>query len=240
MNQSNETHTLKQTQTLPSQIPVFPLTGALLLPGMHLPLHVFETRYRNMVRDVVHDAGCIGMVQPLIPREDNLQPSADADPNPPLHMVGCMGRIVRCELFEDGRSVLLLRGWRRFKISGELPLKDGYRVVVPSHEAYESDDHEDQGVADTARAETFVPLEDLVATIQGVAEQVGIQIHLEQLNQAKPWQIVNGLCMQLPLHPAEKQALLEAPSLAVRGNLLCDMLVLLKNASTHQASTLVH
>ena len=105
--------------TLPEIVPVFPLTGSLLLPGNLLPLNIFEPRYRNMVADALEGGQYIGMVQPLTPRQDNWVESAEngEDPdNPEIYRIGCLGRIEECEPQDDGRYLIILRGVSRFHI----------------------------------------------------------------------------------------------------------------------------
>ena len=122
---------------LPSILPVFPLTGALLLPGGRLPLHIFEERYRNMVEDALAGDQTLGIIQPL---RGGSEPDGGADEvfvegepppgsGPRLYQVGCAGFIERSERLPDGRFILLLKGVRRFRVRRELPLLRGYRRV---------------------------------------------------------------------------------------------------------------
>src|SRR5947199_8288882 len=98
---------MPETMPLPQVIPVFPLTGSLLLPGNLLPLNIFETRYRNMVADALEGEQLIGMVQPLMPRQDNWVPQVeDPDPdNPALYRIGGLGPIRAYERPADGRAL---------------------------------------------------------------------------------------------------------------------------------------
>src|SRR5262245_16545128 len=96
--------------TAPQILPVFPLTGSLLLPGNLLPLNVFEPRYRNMVADALAGEKQIGMIQPLVPRQDNWVDAAQQPDSPELYTVGCLGQIEEHEQQPDGRYLLLLRG----------------------------------------------------------------------------------------------------------------------------------
>ena len=101
-------------------LPVFPLTGSLLLPGTWLPLNVFEPRYRNLVEDaVVDERGLrwIGMIQPRVPMQDNWPALEEPPANPELYTVGCAGRVERCEPQADGRYLILLKGRCRFRVA---------------------------------------------------------------------------------------------------------------------------
>src|SRR3954463_10996443 len=101
--------------TLPAIIPVFPLTGSLLLPGNLMPLNIFEPRYLNMVADALAGANHIGMVQPLVPHQDNWVAEAESASPRDLYPIGCVGRIERREQQPDGRYVIVLRGISRFR-----------------------------------------------------------------------------------------------------------------------------
>ncbi len=111
----------------PEIIPLFPLTGVLLLPGMLLPLHIFEPRYRAMVSGAMQEGGHIGMVQPLLPRQDNHPPPGAELETPNLYPVGCAGRLEQHQESPDGRILIQLRGIIRFRIVEELPLHEGHR-----------------------------------------------------------------------------------------------------------------
>src|SRR5215831_19804221 len=108
---------------LPSVLPIFPLTGVLLLPRGRLPLNIFEPRYLAMTRDALAGERLIGMVQPSDP--------AASGANPPVYPTGCAGRITSFSETEDGRFLITLTGTSRFRIRDELELFEGYRRVVP-------------------------------------------------------------------------------------------------------------
>src|SRR5262245_59168458 len=127
------------TPDAPEVLPVFPLTGSLLLPGNFLPLNVFEVRYRNMVADALEGERFIGMIQPLVPSPDNWPALFPPTENPELYRVGCAGRIERCEPQADGRYLIVLRGVSRFRVRQELPLVRGYRRVLADYGDFASD-----------------------------------------------------------------------------------------------------
>ncbi|HZF09686.1 MAG TPA: LON peptidase substrate-binding domain-containing protein [Thermoanaerobaculia bacterium] len=196
---------------LPSPLPLFPLTGSLLLPGNFLPLNIFEPRYRNMVADAVEEGQHIGMIQPFVPRQDNW-PALDLPPeNPALYQVGCAGRIERCEPQADGRYLLLLKGISRFRVRQELPLHRDYRRAEVEYAEFAADLKEAEHPLSPARL--LAALKDF-----GTAHQLDLDYDL--LGALPGVALVNGLAVALPFPPAEKQALLEAPDPAERQELL--------------------
>jgi Lon protease-like protein len=198
----------------PPVIPVFPLTGVLLLPGMWLPLHIFEERYRNMIEDAQAAGGFIGMVQPVVPRQDNRPPPEAAPENPELYRVGCVGRLEQCDRTPDGRFNIQLLGVTRFQITAELPLHRGYRRVEADYAPYTGD------AGDFPPRDTGALLQALLRF--GQSQQFAFDTaRLKDLPGAA---LINGLSMSLPFGPAEKQALLEAPGLAEREALLLTLM----------------
>lgn len=196
-------------------LPVFPLTGSLLLPGNFLPLNIFEPRYRNMVEDALEGHRLIGMIQPLIPRNDNW-PDLDAEPDrPDLYAIGCVGRIEESERQEDGRYLILLRGLTRFRIERELPLHRGYRQVRARTSEFEDDLAEPQRELDPAR---------LLAAMERFAERHQLSFEMERLRLMPGVTLLNGLSVALPFSPGEKQALLEAATVAEREELLLSLM----------------
>lgn len=192
--------------TPPEILPIFPLTGVLLLPGMWLPLHIFEPRYRAMVEDAQAGAWHIGMVQPVVPRDDN-RPPPDAPPeSPEVYAVGCAGRIEQCERLEDGRFYIQLKGVCRFHIVEELPLLRGYRRVRADYTPYAGD----------GAAAPPMDTRHLIETLLRFGQANNLPFDPIRLRSLPGEALINGLCMSLPFGPAEKQALLEAASLQDR------------------------
>jgi Lon protease-like protein len=203
---------------LPEILPVFPLTGVMLLPGTVLPLHVFEPRYRAMVEDVLGSGRVFGMIQPFTPQDDNRGPRPGADTGAPvLYRVGCAGYIEQCEKLPDGRFFLQLKGVNRFSFSEELELRRGYRRVKASYREFPDDVVEDRFRCDRAR---------VLAALSGYGKAHGMQVHPEQAEKFSDLELINLLAVSLPLHPAEKQALLEARDLKDRETMLIDLLTL--------------
>lgn len=204
-------------QPLPAMLPVFPLTGSLLLPGNYLPLNIFEERYRNMVEDVMQGDRCIGMIQPFVPRPDNrpVPGVPDEDESPELYTVGCTGRIDRCEPQADGRYLILLRGLSRFRIRRELPLQRGYRRVEAEYGDFPLDPRE---------SEIFLNPSRLLHALRGFSERQELTFDFDLLSSLPGVTLLNGLSVALPFRPEEKQALLEAADPAEREETLLTLL----------------
>ncbi len=189
---------------LPAELPVFPLTNALLLPGGRLPLNIFEPRYLAMIRAALQTPQrLIGMVQPIDANADR-----DLSPGnvPELHQVGCAGRIVSFEETPDGRYQVILSGLIRFRIEEELALaKGGYRRIVPDFQSFAHDmaEHEFQ-LADRPRF--LAVLQEYLKTRQARLDWKGIE-------EVADDELVVAMAQMTPLDPDEKQSLLECEDL---------------------------
>jgi Lon protease-like protein len=200
---------------LPEVLPVFPLTGAVVFPGMVLPLHVFEPRYRNMIEDALNTDAVFGMIQPVVPRQDNRPlPGADNE-NPELYAVGCAGYVEKWQKLSDGRYVLELRGVNRFRSEAELELHRGYRRIKARYTEF-ADSVVDPGWR--------CRRDELVKSLEKYSSTHDLGLQLGQVKKFSDLELVNILGMSLPFHPTEKQALLEAPSLGERETVLFDLL----------------
>lgn len=199
---------------LPSEIPVFPLTGALLLPGGKLPLNIFEPRYLAMVEDALGAGRMIGMVQPDPhggPGSSGREPSGSG-----LYGVGCLGRLSSFNETEDGRYLVTLTGISRFTVGPELGLQRGYRRVRADYAAWMDD-----------LRESPVVLADRDALLQAVRAYFGLQdieLNWDAIEQMGEASLLISLCMVCPFEPPEKQALLEAPDHAARAAALLALL----------------
>ena len=201
--------------SLPSVLSIFPLTGVLLLPGMRLPLHIFEPRYRTMVTDALEEGHPIGMIQPWVPRQDNFPlPGAELE-TPDLYPVGCAGRLEVARETADGRYLIELRGISRFRVREELPLRHGYRQVAPDYRDFEGDLNEPGAEFD---------LERLIRAARTFADARGLPLVEDDLRKLPGVVLLNGLAVGLPFAPAEKQALLEAPGMLEREAVLLSLL----------------
>lgn len=199
----------------PAILPVFPLTGSLLLPGNFLPLNIFEPRYRSMVEDAMAGARFIGMVQPVVPRPDNWGPVVDTKQKPELYSVGCAGRIEQCEAQPDGRFLIVLRGVGRFRIREELGFDRMYRCVRAEYDEFLADLKEPGQAFDPSR---------LLAAAKGFSRRLALEFDMNLLRSLNGAILLNALCAALPFGPAEKQALLEAPTLGQRQALLLELM----------------
>jgi len=192
---------------LPNVIPVFPLPGALLLPRGQMPLNVFEPRYLAMIDDALRDGHrLIGMIQP-----DSAHESARR--NPPLYKVGCVGRITQLAESGDGRYIIELTGVARFGVEEELRVKTEYRQCRVNYKPFADDFIARKGEEDVDRDALLRALTDFMKANDMKADW-------DDIEQAPTEALVNGLSMMSPYGPPEKQALLEAPDLKTRAELL--------------------
>jgi Lon protease-like protein len=183
------------------RVPIFPLAGALLFPGTQLPLHIFEPRYRAMVRDALEGGKLIVMVQP----RDEGEP-------PALFDIGCLGRIVGSKTTEDGRYNIVLEGISRVRIAREADVKTPYRQVDADRSEFEADgDEEPLGIAQRA---------DIERESRAYADALGYVVDWTSVSRLDDEMLVNGIAQIVPLDVGSKQALLEANGLASRADLL--------------------
>jgi Lon protease-like protein len=194
----------RSPQDCPGSLPVFPLPGALLLPRGQMPLNIFEPRYVAMIDDALKSDRMIGMIQP---DPDSPQGSA-----PRLYGVGCAGRITQLAETGDGRYLVTLVGVSRFRVEEELPTTL-YRRCRVGFEPFSADFLPRAGEEAVNRAGVIRALKRFVETVDVHADWKGID---EAPNEA----LVNALCMMSPFGVKEKQALLEAPDLKTRADVL--------------------
>jgi len=187
------------------RLSIFPLPGALLFPSMHLPLHIFEPRYRAMVGDAMARDRRIGMIQP---REEE-----GNDGEPQLYDVGCIGRIADVEAMEDGRYNLVLEGVSLFRIVRELDVATPFRQV----EAELIERGDDAVLASAERAA-------LEIESRRFADAAGYRVDWDAVGRLDDESLVNGIAQIAPFDPAAKQALLEAPDLPVRAGLIIQLM----------------
>jgi Lon protease-like protein len=197
---------------LPEVLPIFPLTGVLLLPRGRLPLNIFEPRYLAMVRDALGGERLIGMVQPSDPQDDNRGPRGLGGASPPVYPIGCAGRVTQFSEADDGRFMVTLTGVSRFRIADELPVLSGYRRIVPDWRPFEHDrDVPETPEFDRAR---------LIRGLQSYFAQRQLSADWTAVEKAPSEHLVTSLAMACPFAPSEKQALLEAADLSDRAALL--------------------
>ncbi len=193
---------------LPDQIPVFPLSGALLLPGGQLPLNIFEPQYMEMFEDAVKTDRLIAMIQPLGEPTPTEEFSGDFDE---LYKIGCVGRITAFQESGDGRYLVNLSGICRYSLVQKVESEKSYKIY---HAAYfQKDLNEDVGIEDVDR-------EKLLATFKNYLEANQMEADWDNVKETDTNQLVNALCMMSPYGSAEKQAMLEAESMAKRAETL--------------------
>jgi uncharacterized protein len=192
---------------LPEIISVFPLPGALLLPRGQMPLNIFEPRYLALVDDALRDGHrLIGMIQP-----DPGHPGTEDRPG--LYKIGCAGRITQLAETGDGRYLLQLTGVARFRIIEELKVATAYRQCRVDFMGFTDDFVARKGEDAVDRKAVLVALSDFLKANDLKADWAGIET---ASNEA----LVNALAMMSPYDPAEKQAMLEAPDLKTRAEIL--------------------
>ncbi len=193
---------------LPPVLPVFPLTGVLLLPRSSLPLNVFEPRYLELVDDALSGGRLIGMIQPTESEETVLRPK--------LSQIGCAGRIVSYRETEDNRYLITLEGVCRFKVKEEISALSAYRQVACDFAPF---------AGDLAQSEDGdFPRERLLHALKEYLSSRDMKADWKSVMTAPAESLVNALAMMCPFEPAEKQALLEAPSWVERVTTLVALL----------------
>ena len=190
--------------SLPSRFPIFPLRGALLLPGGNLPLNIFEPRYLQMVRDAIQTDQVIGMIQP--------KPEVETGAVPPLYRTGCAGRITNFSETDDGRILMTLTGVCRFDVAEELEVDTLYRQVAGDFGRWRGDLQPEPPPAELKAA--------LLPVLRTYFDRHGIEADWSAIEAAPLAGLVTSLCMICPFEPEEKQALLEAEDLGRQARLL--------------------
>ncbi|MFM5885860.1 MAG: LON peptidase substrate-binding domain-containing protein [Novosphingobium sp.] len=185
------------------RISIFPLPGAILFPGLQLPLHIFEPRYQAMVKDALARDRRIGMIQPQRP-----------DEGAPLFAVGCLGRIGEVEALDDGRFNIVLEGESRFRILRELDAATPFRQVEGELIAAEDD----------SAALSPVERAGFEREARRFADAQGYSVDWEAVTRLDDRSLIDGVSQIAPFDAAAKQALLEAPDLAGRCELLVQLM----------------
>jgi Lon protease-like protein len=186
---------------LGSRLSIFPLAGALLFPRAHLPLHIFEPRYRALVNDALARDRRIAMIQP----RDHAEP-------PALFDIGCVGRISQVEALDDGRFNIVLEGLTRFRLISEINVTTPFRQVEASFLGF-ADDAEQPPLSSILRA-------DLERESRRFAESRGYLVDWDAVGRLDDEALVNGIAQIAPFDVAAKQALLEVATVPERADLL--------------------
>ena len=190
------------------RLSIFPLTGAILFPGLQLPLHIFEPRYRALVGDALARDRRIAMIQP----------TDHTDPTAPLFAIGCVGKIEDVEASDDGRYNILLTGETRFRMVRELDVTTSFRQI----EAEIMPEQPDQTLSLGERA-------SFEREARRFADAQGYAIDWDSVSQLDDTSLINGVSQIAPFDAAAKQGLLEAADLATR----CEMLIQLMEFYGH-------
>ncbi len=195
-----------ETKTV-QRISIFPLGGALLFPRMHLPLHIFEPRYRALISDAMARDRRIGMIQPR-------PVHTERDGPPPLFDIGCVGKIAHVEAMDDGRYNIVLEGLARFRMIRELDVTTPFRQIEAEIETADADD---TNLAMVRRA-------SLEQESRRFSEAQGYAVDWEAVSRLDDEALVNGIAQIAPFDAAAKQALLEAVSLSDRADLIVQLM----------------
>ena len=209
---------MKRYQTiaeLPVKLPVFPLAGALLLPRTELPLNIFEPRYLAMFEDVMSSHRLVGMIQPV-----------DGADVPVLQSIGCVGRVTSFSETDDDRLMVVLTGICRFRVAKERKAKTAYRQLDVDYNDFASDLTVDNAARNVDRAGVVKAFRDYLDANQ-------MSANWDEVEKVSTETLVNNLSQMAPYPVEEKQALLEAPDLKSRAEMLIALteLALSKNAS---------
>jgi Lon protease-like protein len=188
------------------RIPIFPLPGAILFPRSQLPLHIFEPRYREMVRDAIDGPGRIGMIQPQRLDDDN---------QAPLYAVGCVGEVVGIEELDDGRFNIVLLGTNRFRYLRDTEVDASYRCAEVDIEAF--DDEEPPALSLAERAE-------VEREARRLGDAMGLAVDWDAVSRLDDEMLVNAIAQVAPFDVGAKQALLEQATLTGRADLLVQLM----------------
>ena len=194
---------------LPAEIPVFPLSGALLLPHGKLPLNIFEPRYKALVEDALAEGRLFGMIQPDAA-------GLGADDGPGLFDVGCLGRLSSFSETGDGRYLIGLSGVIRFRVRAELHGRRGYRRVAADYAGFGHDLE--------PPPQYLTQRDDLLAALRTYFTANGFDANWSAIESMGDNALVVTLCMVCPFETAEKQALLEAADSPARADTLVTLL----------------
>ena len=196
-------------QDLPKNIPIFPLNGALLLPGGRLPLNIFEDRYLAMISDALSSSHrLVGMIQTNdADTQDELKPM--------LYNIGCVGKISSFEETPDGRYLISLDGLIRFNIIEEIEMKDGYRQVNVTYNNF---------IQDLDLTQPEIDRQRLLSALKLYFDQKGFTADWDAIKSCESEKLVTTLSMICPLGNQDKQALLEAEDTQLRAETLATLL----------------
>jgi hypothetical protein len=212
-------------QELPSELPLFPLSGAILLPGGQLPLNIFEPRYLAMFDDAMRGERIIGLIQPHDDRD-----GAPGE-HPALRAIGAAGRVTQMSETGDGRYFVVLSGIARFRLVEELAAETPYRQARVDFSPF-TDDFAPEETISPSRRET------LNSVAFALAQALKLEIARNDIEAMPDFDMISVFCMIGPFNPTEKQALLEAPDLTERADLLLALAEIALSRATHSGRPL--
>ena len=198
-------------EDLPKKIAVFPLSNFIIFPKTSVPLNIFEPRYVDMINDCMKSNKLIGMIQPKIIKNKNLE-------TPELYKIGCMGKIVNLQKTDDGRYLIELKGLIRFNIISEIMSKKKYRECEISFDKFYDD------LSDKKENLKFSDLELIFKDLKNLFEKRGFVINWKALENQSLNETINALAMASPFTLEEKQVLLETENLDARKSKIADIL----------------
>jgi Lon protease-like protein len=188
------------------RVPLFPLPGAILFPRSQLPLHIFEPRYREMVKDAIDGPGRIAMIQPHRVDDDNQAPLYDA---------GCIGELVGIEELDDGRFNIVLHGSNRFRLVKEVTDYSAYRNAEVDITAFDDEEPPPLPLAQRAEVEREA---------RRLGDAMGLAVDWDAVARLDDEMLVNAIAQVAPFDVGAKQALLEQPTLDGRADLLVQLM----------------
>lgn len=200
----------RRPRDLPPRIPLFPLRGAILLPGASLPLNVFEPRYLALVNDVMSGSRILGIVQPHTAQEAGESPRGKSVG---LRRIGGAGRITAYQEHDDGRYSIVVTGVSRFELIDEAETDKPYRIGSVSYDRFATDFTRGLG-------EEMVDREKLLRALKSYLDHSKLTTDWTMIERASSENLINALCVMSPYGPEEKQALLEAQDLKTRADVL--------------------
>ena len=188
------------------RVPIFPLPGAILFPRAQLPLHIFEPRYREMVREAIDGSGRIGMIQPQRIDDDN---------RAPVYPVGCLGDIVGVEELDDGRFNIVLLGTERFRFIRDIDTQSSYRCAEVDVEAFDDSEPAPLSIAQRAEVEREA---------RRLGDAMRLAVDWDAVSRLDDEMLVNAIAQVAPFDPGAKQALLEEATLQGRADLIVQLM----------------
>ena len=208
-----------EIKSLPSEIPIFPLGNVLLLPNGRLPLNLFENRYLHMFDFAIQNHRLIGMIQPL-----EKQPKTNHE-NPILHKVGCAGYLIAFNQTNDNRYEIVLKGFKKFKITSEYESDKGFRIAKIVW------------INNNKEENTIHSRVDFEKKLKTYLKKLNIQADWEAIEASSDEDLINSIAMGCPFTNIEKQAILEAENLQKRSEVLISLIDMNLNENESIQST---